>query len=184
MQSYFLDRELKYDGSQLQGHFAYRQASILGDSCVAFVGPCEVDLDALVDLEDVKKKAPIFSHQMLHFIMESFVFDLKAMVLFQRLSIVILQEAIEAQTGLQLKRLGDDLYSGDKKLSVSIATVSPVSSLIHLGVNISSKDTPVPTLGLKDMGINVLDLAKSCLEAFKSEYMDVLRATYKVRGVP
>ncbi|OVE81872.1 hypothetical protein BVY03_02545, partial [bacterium K02(2017)] len=160
MKTHLSEIQLKYTGQELHSHFAYQNFNLQGDSIVAFMGPCEVNLDNLVDLEDVKKKAPIFSENMLHFIIEHFNHDLNLTIAYQRLLIdLIRQEICEEEPDLKLKRIGDDLYEDMFKMTVSIATSSPVSCLIHTGINISSKNTPVATKGLEDFKINPHALA-------------------------
>jgi hypothetical protein len=183
MQTLFSEENLKYDGSQLASHFAYRRFGLLGDSCVAFLGPCEVALPAMVDLEDVRRQAPIFSREMLHFVAESFAFDLKAAGAFQRLMVATVQAELTRRGLAQVRRRGDDLYVGDGKLSVSIATVSPVSTLIHLGLNVVGEGAPVRAVGLQDLGMDPGDFGGFCLKAFAEEYQGILRATTKVRSV-
>lgn len=183
MQILFSDSELKYDGSQLSSHFAYRNFGILGDSLVAFLGPCEVKLEAMVDLEDVRRRDPIFSRRMLHFLWESFSLNLSGAAAFQRLMVAVVAEQLRAAGVGELSRRGDDLYRGDKKLSVSIATVSPVSTLIHLGLNVTGEGAPVPAVGLTELGVDATAFAKLCLEGFQKEYEGVLKAGYKVRPV-
>jgi len=61
--------------------------------------------------------------------------------------------------------------------------VSPVSALIHLGVNISSENTPVPTLGLDDLEIPVDDFILKVLQGFINEMKGIEQARCKVRGV-
>jgi len=183
MQVAYLEKDLSYDGSQLASHFAWAQRGLLGDSCVAFEGACRVGLESLVDLEDLKDEAPIFSPRMLHFIFEGFGWDLPRAVLFQRLMVVVLKEILEEKGIKALRRRGDDIFQADKKLTVSIATVSPVSALIHLGVNIHTQGTPVPTVGLEELGLKAKELANDCLEKFSLEYKEMLKASYKVRAV-
>lgn len=183
MKTLFLDTDMRYDGSQLAGHFAYRHFGLLGDSALAFVGECEVKLDAMVDLEDVRQNEPIYSTRMLHFIVESFQLDLKGGVLLQRLMAAQILETLRERGVHRLRRSGDDLYLGERKLSVSIATRSATSTLIHLGLNVSSAGTPVPTVGLEDLGIEAKPFAEACLEILSEEYRSILQATYKVRGV-
>jgi uncharacterized protein len=147
------DREISYDGRQLVPHWIYRQFDLLGDAAVAFIGPCRVDLNGMVDIEDVKAQAPIFSPKMLHVIAEFFSSDLHTTVYRQRLLIVIAKELLEAMTEKIVSRRGDDLYmprvdGTPGKLSVSIATASVTSTLIHTGINIETDGTPVPTVGL------------------------------------
>ena len=182
MQQHWISTALDYDGSPLRSHFAYRNFGLLGDSCVAFVGTCDVKLEGMVDLMDVRRQAPIYSPRMLHFIAESFRLDLLGMILLQRLWVASLAERLHAR-GHAIYRRGDDLYFEERKLSVSIATRSPLSSLLHLGLNIRTEGTPVPAAGLEELGVDAAELARGCLEAFASEYASVLQASYKVRAV-
>ncbi len=184
MQIAFIEKNLKYDGSQLSSHFAYRDLGILGDSCVAFIGPCEVKLESMVDLEDVRDRAPIYSPLMLHFILESFQLDLKAAVLLQRLMVTQILQLLQERGVQGLRREGDDIFFQDKKLSVSIATQSPVSTLIHIGLNIQIEGVPVKAVGLAGWGVDPVEFAKACLKKIQAEYLEVLKATWKVRGVP
>jgi len=186
----FIDKEIPYSGVELRSHFIYDQFDLLGDALVAFAGPCKVDLEKMVDLEDVKRKSPIFSEKMLHFIGEFFGMDLNRLVLLQRLLIVIFHEELGRQlsrAGLTpaptIHRTGDDLFDGDLKLSVSIATVTPVSGVIHAGINISSRNTPVPTKGLQDYKIEAVEFAKAVLKSFAEEMESAHKAVCKVRGV-
>lgn len=127
MQSRFItDRQITYNRLQLAPHWIYRTFDILGDAIVAFVGPCKVDLSEMVDIEDVKAEAPIFSPLMLHCIVEFFQTDLELAVYRQRLLVITAKELIEALTGRTVQRKGDDLYltrddNSSGKLSVSIA---------------------------------------------------------------
>ena len=183
MHTLFSENELAYDGSQLSSHFAYRQFGLLGDSVVAFLGPCEVKLESMVDLEDVRRRDPIFSRGMLHFLWESFVLDLRGAVAFQRLMIAVVAEQLSSEGIEGLRRKGDDLFVADRKLSVSIATASPVSSLIHLGLNVTGEGAPVAAVGLGQLGIDAGAFAAICLDKFREEYESLLKASYKVRPV-
>jgi hypothetical protein len=183
MDTLLYNEKLKYDGSQLSAHFAFRKFGILGDSIVAFIGPCEVKIDAMVDIEDVRRDAPIFSREMLSFIFESFAFDLKAAAAFQRLMVCIAAERLAEQKVAKLLRKGDDLFVEGRKLSVSIAAASPVSTLIHLGLNIDAGGAPVPAVGLSEFGVDIQAYAALCLNSFRDEYQSLLKATWKVRPV-
>jgi hypothetical protein len=79
-------------------------------------------------------------------------------------------------------RRGSDLYDGTRKLTVSIASASPVSTLIHAGINVSSRNTPVPTTGLDDYGIPAREFAEEVLAAYVSDCASALRARCKVRA--
>ena len=179
----WLPRPLAYDGAALAPLWAYRTLGIRGPSAVAFAGPCDVPLARLVDQEDVRRRAPIASRLMLHLIAEDFSGDLEGAVWRQRLLTAIALDLLRARPRTtRIRRDGDDLYDGRAKLSVSIATVTPVSTKIHFGINIESKGTPVKTRGLADYGIPVPPFAKSLLQAYAREWSEVQEARFKVRA--
>jgi hypothetical protein len=70
------------------------------------------------------------------------------------------------------------------KLSVSIATSSVVSTLIHIGLNIETEGTPVKTVGLKNLGIaDVASFAENVMLRYKRELERIYDARCKVRGI-
>ena len=121
---------------------------------------------------------------MLSFITEQFNVNLVEGVFRQRLLICIIKEALERR-GVKVDRFGDDLYVNCKKLTVSIATKSLTSILIHTGININSQGAPVKACGLEnDLGINDIDdLAKEIMQKYSEEIDDIILASTKVRGV-
>jgi uncharacterized protein len=68
---FFAEQSITYNGRQLSPHWLYRQFDLLGDTIAAFTGPCRVELNEMVDPEDVKATAPIYSPLMLHCILRS-----------------------------------------------------------------------------------------------------------------
>lgn len=183
MKTQYIDEEIKYEGWQLSPHWIYKNFKLQGDSIVAFRGECEVKLDEMVDIEDVINNEPIYSQDMLSFISEQFNVNLIEGVYRQRLLICKIKEELEKR-GFVIRRNGDDLFYNDKKLTVSIATKTSNSILIHTGINISSKNTPIPTSGLDtDMNINdVKEFAKAIMNAYNEETEDIVMASCKVRG--
>ncbi len=182
------DRTITYDGRQLAPHWIYRQFDLMGDAAVAFIGPCHVDLSEMVDIEDVKAQAPIFSPKMLHIIAEFFSSDLHTTVYRQRLLIVTAKEILERLTDRPVTRKGDDLYlprtdGSPGKLSVSIATASATSTLIHTGLNIEIEGTPVPTVGLAELGVDPAAFGAELLRRYADEVDDIWLARCKVRAV-
>ena len=176
--------ELAYTGHQLRSHWIYETFGVQGDAIVAFRGPCRVALSEMVDRADVLAGEDIRAAEMLHLIAEHFDRDLTRAVLRQRLLICMIAERLTwAREAPIPRREGDDLYIGPRKLSVSIATVSPVSTLIHVGVNVDSSGAPVDAVGLGEFGIDVEALAADLLEAYAAEAEEIYLATCKVRGV-
>lgn len=184
MKTYYIDKEIKYIGSQLAPHWIYKNFKIQGDAIVAFCGECEVNLSEMVDIEDVINNEPIYSKYMLSFISEQFNVDIVEGVYRQRLLMCCIKEALEKR-GHKITRSGDDLFFNGKKLSVSIATKSLTSTLIHTGINILCEGAPIPVSGLEsDLNMtNIKEFAIEVMKNYSEETEDILLASTKVRGV-
>lgn len=184
MKTQLIDKEIKYEGWQLAPHWIYKNFKMQGDATVAFIGECEVKLTEMVDIEDVINNEPIYSKSMLSFISEQFNISLVEGVFRQRLLICIIKEALEKR-GFKIVRNGDDLFFEGKKLTVSIATKSVNSILIHTGINIDSTEAPVKASGLtSELKItDIRELAQEILKNYSEEIDDIVLASTKVRGV-
>ncbi len=182
---YLKGKTIEYDGSQLSPLWAYISFDVQGDSIVSFRGPCNIAEEFMVDIEDRRKNLEISSPDMLHFIVEYFGVDIQRIVLVQRLlistAVDLLRESVYEEA--EVVREFDNIYvfapEEDErgKLSVSVATVSPVSGLIHLGLNITSEGTPVKAAGLEEIGVEDVDkfaveLARRFIEEIKNTKMD------------
>ncbi len=103
----------------------------------------------------------------------------------QRLLASLIQDIIRKKNPqCAIHRDGDDLYvqlKGKKKLTISIASRSSISSQIHFGVNITNEGTPVPTASLNDLKISVKTFAEEVLKSFSKEYVSILEASQKVK---
>jgi uncharacterized protein len=189
MKTHFVDTIMPYTGEALSNHWAYRNFGILGDSIVAFAGPCDVGKQSMVDLEDVLNDDFIYSPHMLHFIVELFGPTLREGVLLQRLFVSILENRLNAELEqAAIQRRGDDLFfKSSKKLSVSICTLSPTSVLIHTGLNIDSAGAPVEAAGLiSELAFKttaIQPFAQTCMNLLANEWEDIHRALCKVRAV-
>jgi len=182
----FLTERIRYDGSQLaEGWAVVHTGKPAGTPlAVAFLGPCDVAFEHMVDLEDLDGGARIFSEEMVHFIVEHPGADLIRAVLHQRVLVCIAAETLARLSGGKgVERRGDDLYDGARKLSISVATVSPRSSLVHLALNVESAEEPVPTRGLADYGVDPKDFAEQVLANYADECAAMEHACGKVRAV-
>ena len=187
MKTKWLEKSEKYDGSQLRPLFCYLEHGLLGNACVSWAGACEVSFDHMVDGEDLLQNAAIRGSEMVHFIAEIFETNLMSGVALQRLFANIVREVLVdmgAARAREILREGDDLYLDKNKLSISIATKSTNSVLIHFAVNISNKGTPVPTLSLQDLKVEPEGFARKVLAAFGSEFESIQTACWKVKPVP
>ena len=193
MKKKFIKKIFSYTGKQLRPHFSYEEFGLLGNSIVAWHGPCDIPFDHMVDLEDVLAKSPIRGASMLHFIVEVFNQNLFSAVALQSLLASIVKDEVEnraaskkmqkrGQNGVgKFSRDGDDVFFDDQKMTISIASISPVSTQIHFAININNKNTPVKTASLDDFKINVNTFAAVILEKFSSEFISIEEATQKVK---
>jgi hypothetical protein len=134
------DRRIDYDGSQISSLWAYTLFKVQDDSIVCFRGSCDVAALHMIDLEDRMNEETIESPDMIHFIAEHF--DSTSLALAytrQRLLSCIALEALMDRK-VAVTRSGDDLYHDGRKMSVSIASASPVSHKIHFGINVRSDE--------------------------------------------
>ncbi len=227
MNTRLLEQEFLYDGSQLRsGWIAEVTAGssgtagfsllpgsagvspatpLTGDAAVAFLGPCEVSPEHMVDTVDLEAGACISSPNMVHVIIEHPGLDLHHITTRQRLFMAIAAELINTHLGETLvRREGDDLYLRDRKLSVSVATVSlpgsagvspasgppgtagfslPTSGLIHAGFNVRGEGAPVPAIGLEELGLAPRSFAGHLLSAYAEEIDGITKAAAKVKPV-
>jgi len=188
MISAFLPKKIKYTGKQLTSLWAYKNFGLMGDSIVAFIGPCHIPFNLMADVEDVRGRHKIYSSLMLHFIVEHFDCDLEKAVLRQRILAIIVKDILEGHIKYRLQRIGDDLYDAKRKtqnakLSISVASVSPVSSMIHFAVNIETKRTPVKTAGLNDYKINPKQFALKVMQGYTEEMQGIKQARCKVNWI-
>lgn len=177
--------KMDYDGRQLHHAFAYEMKGILGPTISSFIGEAAVK-EHLVDLEDSLADDFIRSKSMAHFIIEIPGADIREAVVWQRLFIHMIASDLKKVFDITSQLKGDDILIDGKKLSVSIATLSRFSALIHVGINIDvGEGCPVVAVGLNEFSafpdescrfIWVNRIAKR----FAEEYTDIVNATYKV----
>ena len=187
IQTYFHQDNLAYTGVELSPHFILSQFKKEGSCLAAFHGSCFVKTDDLVDWEDRLNHDHIKAAKMVHFLGEFFGITLKEGVWIQRMLASFIHDWLQDK-GIKNTRSGDDIFidqgmAQSKKLTVSIVTVSPVSVLLHLGVNIDSTGAPVSAIGLFDLGLDPVELTHTILKSFETEYESVARACVKVRPV-
>ena len=179
----WLDQGPVYDGSQLRAHWILQTTGIAGDAMVAWRGGCDVAAAEIADLDDVDGPG-IAGSDMVHFVWETFG-ELDLMLAMHR------QRLLSAQAGELLRdrapatpvrRDGDDLFVGDGKLSISIATKSPVSHLLHFAVNATQGGAPVPTAALDELGVEPQEFGQALLERAADEQASMTSARAKVRA--
>ncbi len=184
----FIEDKITYTGRELSSHWAYKNFNLPGNCIAAFIGPARVK-EHLVDIADCKKNRDIRSSLMLHFISEYFDLDLEKTILRQRLFINLLAQEINrvrkklSNAASTVECRGDDLYVKDRKLSVAIATLTPVSCVFHTGLNIISSGAPVKAIGLRDLSVSPKPLANRMFKLYARELKNITTARAKVKGV-
>jgi len=178
-----LEGEVPYIGTELRSGWVWEHTGLARDAAAGFVGPCDVPNDNLVDLDDVRDGEYIRAATMAHVIVEHPECPLDIAVLRQRILVALLGEML-AESGKVTRRDGDDLYYDGRKLTVSIAAPSSVSSLIHLGINVDPAGAPVPAVGLAELGIEPRTLLHDLLSRYSRELASAAHAATKVKTVP
>jgi hypothetical protein len=181
----FSKKERPYTGVELRPHFLLTELGLKGSAIGAFIGPCRVQTEHLVDWEDRLAHDRIEAAWMVHFIGEFFGMGLREGVFAQRLLMSLMGEVANEQLkrGSPIRRSGDDLFADERKLSVSIVTASPVSLLLHAGINIDPAGAPVPAIGLAELGILPEQWVPEVLSRFGKEWEGIHWACAKVRPV-
>jgi len=148
-----IDEIFEYDGSQINPSWAFQEFGIYGSSVISWIGPVNITPENLKDFADVGLE--IKSNYMVNFICEFFDQqppNMRIAYLRQRLLVMIFREIL-MEKGIPTKREGDDIFVDDRKLSISIASVSLSSAKIHFALNLKDEGTPddVETIGLYDI---------------------------------
>jgi hypothetical protein len=184
MKSLYVKEKMKFTGEQLEPHWTYKNLDILGDSILAFVGPCDLKEEYLVGVDHFKKKTQIKSEMMLHFLVEHFDQDLEKAILRQKLLMSILKDKLNHRLGGDVfQRWGNDIFDQDFKLTVSTVTRTPVSTKIHVGINISSKNVPVKARGLSDYGIDPDDIAEVVMNQYRLDMRRIQERITRTRSI-
>ena len=178
-----LDEPLRYDGLQLSTAFVDSHAPDEDDVAVLFEGEADVPIEHMVDLEDAEAGDCIYSPLMAHWIVEHRDLPLPEAVWRQRLLGRLAADWIAHRAGIAVEVRGDDLFVGEGKLTVSIATRSPRGALIHLGMNVEIDGTPVPTAGLRDLRIPGREVLRAVARLYADEVASARHAVRKVRPV-
>lgn len=183
MHTLWCEERIAYDGSQLRAHWLLARFGVAGDACVGFRGPCRVLEEEIADLADVDGPG-IAGDDMVHFVWESFADpDLLLAVHRQRLLAAIAAEVLMTLgAAARVQRTGDDLWLGDRKLSISVATRTPVSAVLHFAVNATPGGAPVATATLAELGVEPRRFGERVLAALAGEVRSIGDARAKVRA--
>ncbi len=91
--------------------------------------------------------------------------------------------AVESAAESGDDRKGAGAKANEGKLSISIATLTPMSAVIHFALNVSNLGTPVATASLEELGVAPEDYAQLAMARLVAEISSIEAATVKVRWV-
>jgi len=169
MKSVVIDRQMMYDGSQIDPLWAYEHVV------------------HVKDIEDEKGGKAIRGDSLIHLIVERFdsPANMRHAYYLQRILIVCVQDVLR-NLGVTADRSGDDLFVDGGKLTVSIATAGISSEKIHCGINLTGRGTPAEAnaVGLSEIGIDPdswKEIGKEIADRFVSEIRDIESDICKTR---
>ena len=182
MKSKILPGPRTLSGDEMLPHWAYRNFGLLGDSIVAFRGVFRVPPESWVDIDSIIHGRDIYQADMLHFIVEHFHSTIREGALRQYLLVSVLEEKLlhrMAGAEHRLVRLGEDLFDGENRLTLTAVGATPVSIKIHLGIYLESE--PKKEIhGLKAYNIKALDLAELVIDQYRAEMRRLEEKTWRV----
>ena len=185
MKSVVIDRQIMYDGSQIDPLWAYEYMDARGDSVIIFRGA--MDVVHVKDIEDEKDGKAIRGDSLIHLVVERFdsPANIRHAYYLQRILIVCVQDVLR-NLGVTAERCGDDLFVDGGKLTVSIATAGISSEKIHCGINLTDRGTPADAnaVGLSELGIDPdlwEEIGQEIADRFISEINDIESDICKTR---
>lgn len=181
MHMLFVDNQADYSGNLFEPQWIYKNFDIESDSIVAFIGNLEIaHHNTLLNENQFDLFNPGI---MLHFLIEHFDNNLEIAVYRKRMFIVSIKEEIE-KYGIDLTRIGSDLYFHKRKLSTAIAISSTVSVLLYTAINLHKEDEPIKTWGLRELGIeDIKSFAQNIMLRYKKELEGIYEERCRVRGI-
>ena len=180
----FLPELRTFSGEEMLPHWALREFSLEGDSIVSFVGDFKVPQERWIDLNSIMHNNELPDTEMLHFVVEHFGCPLQEAVLRQYVLVAILQEKLLHRikvNGHRLTRLGDDLFSGESRLSVTAAGSTLVSAKIHVGV---FTETPGKGyFGIDDFDVASEELAEVVMCQYCAEMRRLAEKAWRLKPI-
>lgn len=184
MRSKFIKEDLNFTGEQFSSLFAYDSFNLLGDSIIAFIGACDVSIKEIADLELAKSgKKTFYCPKMLHFLAEHFEVDMEKAIFRSLLLLNIIKDLINEKLDKYLiKRVGTELFENDSRIAFSLASSSPVSSLIYVGVALVPAEEGKGK-GLEGYGIEPVAFANEVMDRYTKEAERITQLRCRTRWV-
>jgi len=180
----FLPEKRRLTGEEMLPHWALRNFRLAGDTMVSFIGEFKVPPERWIDLNSIMHESSLPDKEMLHFVVEHFGCPLQEAVLRQYVLISILEEKLLHRikvNGHRLTRLGDDLFDGEKRLSITAAGSTLVSAKIHVGV--FTKTPGIGFFGIEDYGVIPEELAEVVMCQYGAEMRRLAEKAWRVKPI-
>ncbi|MCK5832350.1 DUF366 family protein [bacterium] len=172
-------------GEEMAPHWAYRNFGLLGDSIVALRGNFNVPSEKWMDIEAIIHCRDVYQADMLHFVIEHFQSSIREMMMRQYILLSIVEEKLlhrMEETENRLVRLGDDLFDGENRLTVTSANVTPVSAKFYLGIYLDSEANN-GIRGLKSYNVKALEFAELVINQYRAEMRRLEEKSWRVMPI-
>lgn len=180
----FVEEKRPLSGDEMLPHWALRNFDMLGDSIVSFIGDFKVPPEKWIDIESMMHGNNFPDTEMLHFVVEHFESTLQEAVLRQSLLVSILEEKLLHRiqsNGHRLTRLGDDLFDGENRLSITAVGSTLVSTKIHVGV--FTKSPGLRFHGLADYKVIPEELSEVVVCQYCAEMRRLAEKAWRVKPI-
>ena len=185
MQYKILKEKRPLSGDEMLPHWAYRNFGLLGDSIVAFIGEFKVPPERWIDLESIMHDRRLPDTDMLHFVVEHFDNNLREGMLRQYVLVSILEEKLLHRIpndGHKLVRLGDDLFDGENRLSITAAGCTLVSVKLHMGIYLEAGPAR-GVHGLGAYGVDPMELADVVISQYRTEMRRLSEKAWRMKPI-
>ena len=167
----------------MKPHWALLEYDLKGDSIVVSRGMLRIEHKYLIDLMDRKRGITLPDGEMLHFIIEHFGDDLEKGILRQSILIGIACNKISHRIkGKRILRWGDDIFDEDRRITLTSATITLVSSKIHLGICIRS-DENTGFVGTEELGIDADELGEVICNQYMADMKRLAEKCWRMRPI-
>ncbi len=167
----------------MRSHWALIHFDIRGDSIVAFIGTLHIDSDQQLDILEAKGKLSLPDCEMLNLVVEHFGDDLEKGILRQNILLnIAFEKILHRIKDVQIMRWGEDLYEGNKRLTVSSVSTTFVSVKIHLGICINP-ELDNGFVGLTKYSIDPVELAEVICNQYRADMRRLKEKCWHIKPV-
>ncbi|HHS50942.1 MAG TPA: DUF366 family protein [candidate division Zixibacteria bacterium] len=171
--------------AEMHPHWALKNFGLQGDNIVAFRGAFEVPPEKWFDLDAIMHGQEVLPGEMLHFVIEHFDCNIREILMRQYILVSVVEEKLIHRMNSPdhcLVRLGEDLFDGENRISVTGCTITPVSAKLHLGLYLDSS-LQAGVHGIKAYNVKALELAELVINQYRAEMRRLEEKSWRVRPI-